>query len=524
MKTKFKKSVPSKNIIKSLVLTLFLSLSFFSYSQVTTTIKDFYSSGISGYILDCYSPIDITNSNSINLDFDVELIRSNQNANNSSGLLKIYYKTHYNNTTELFLTQQSILSGNWSNYSSAQEYRTTVKNISVTLHASDFNFTDGVFYAVYEPTGSSSKYSSCEYDVVKNPIFNINHASLSIPCASTSPVVFTVTNVHSHSGSISYQWQVGSSWFYNGGIAPTTITTTSNTITLTPRTYPPGNVTVTTTLNGTLLLPSISSVHLSSYNPIVSISGVSQVCSTAVLSVNSLPAGSTVTSWTSSNTSVATISSINGHQGLITSVNDGTVNISAIVENSCGQQKTIWKTITVGSPNTLDDVEGFFMIEGDDNITVETKDGIYDLEWKVNGVAVNDGGADWVRIYFSDYPCVGGVVVLSVRRDGVCGWSDWLDMTYTDCGEMYYRFNSNPIKEEIKEIKIKILENTSSSSTTIKNQHLFTINIFDINGKLVYKKSQKETEFNLKKLSKGLYIVKYKTLKGKIIAKKLLID
>jgi len=117
------------------------------------------------------------------------------------------------------------------------------------------------------------------------------------------------TNVYNTSGTKTYKWEVGSNWVYNGSTAPNEITTTSNSITLTPNTFPPGNIRVATILNGTQLPFSTSNVKLTSIQN-REIIGEITVCSSETLSISNLKANETVV-WGSSNTSIASISTSN---------------------------------------------------------------------------------------------------------------------------------------------------------------------------------------------------------------------
>jgi len=147
-----------------------------------------------------------------------------------------------------------------------------------------------------------------------------------------------------------------------------------------------------------------------------------------------------------------------------------------------------------------------------------------DFQWKVNGVLVNDYGNDWVRIYFSDYPCINNQITLSMRKQGTCGWSNWVSLNYGECeDEDYFMFSSNPMTEGSIENKIIIKERHKTTNNSIKRKN-YSINIFDDNGVKVFSKTHKKKEFILKNLTKGLYFVKFKTKKGNVLTKKLIIE
>ncbi|MBS1489394.1 MAG: M4 family metallopeptidase [Bacteroidetes bacterium] len=91
----------------------------------------------------------------------------------------------------------------------------------------------------------------------------------------------------------------------------------------------------------------VGAAYTGSASPIVSSSN--PICSTSNLSIPNLPAGATVTSWTSSNPSGL---SINSNTGVATVQNNfnGQVYISALVNGSCGTVNVQPATVWVGNP------------------------------------------------------------------------------------------------------------------------------------------------------------------------------
>ena len=53
---------------------------------------------------------------------------------------------------------------------------------------------------------------------------------------------------------------------------------------------------------------------------------------------------------------------------------------------------------------------------------------------------------------------------------------------------------------------------------------IYSFSIHNIYGEKLYSKTQKENEFMVKNLKKGLYIVRYKSSKGVMNFKKIVID
>lgn len=239
--------------------------------------------------------------------------------------------------------------------------------------------------------------------------------------------------------------------------------------------------------------------------------------STYSLSSNNTPIwnisnGSNIANMTLSGNSV-TLNRIGSNNGIIT--------LTATINSfDCGNI-TLSKQIAVGTQISVDDIDGALAIDGEQEILVETTDGLgNDFQWKVNGVTVNDNGNDWVRIYFSDYPCINNIIVLSMRKNGICGWSNWVSLDYSECEDDYFKFSSNPMKFGDASNKVLIVNNKNSNNVQVE---LFTISIFNKYGREIYSNKTRNLEFDISHLAKGFYIVKTQNSTGNILTKKLII-
>lgn len=200
------------------------------------------------------------------------------------------------------------------------------------------------------------KTTSCEYSLTKNqtPLFTLSPTSISIACGDTTARTFTVNNVNNSSGTKTYSWSAYG-WNLNGNPVGTDILVTStNSITLTPgsATSSLSEVKVTPNLNGVNQPYKQCTVTLAPLTDSMEIIGNNAVCpsSTNVYSIFNLSTGSTV-NWSSSDTSIATISSNSGNQITVNPVaSQGSFVLTAVVTNACGQQKTLAKTLGVGLP------------------------------------------------------------------------------------------------------------------------------------------------------------------------------
>lgn len=203
------------------------------------------------------------------------------------------------------------------------------------------------------------KYKSCDYSIGKpqQPVFTISPSTVSIPCGSATPITFTVKNVYNSPGTLSYNWFFGynGNWSYvTGSQVPSSITTTTNSINLVSRPNINNSigVVVTPILNG-VSLPQLSSIiTIAPYTSPMEITGNNAICpsTSAVYGISGLGSGSTI-SWGISNTSIATVSPTSGNQAVVNPVaSQGTFDLTAVITNACGQQKTLTKTLTIGSP------------------------------------------------------------------------------------------------------------------------------------------------------------------------------
>jgi hypothetical protein len=103
--------------------------------------------------------------------------------------------------------------------------------------------------------------------------------------------------VYNSPGTLSYNWQVGSGWNNSSGNPVSSFVTTTNSVTLTPFSYPPSNVIVTPILDGVNQPQSTSTVSLSGFNPtFYEVVGQSSLCSSAIYTVSNLSSDIIVTS------------------------------------------------------------------------------------------------------------------------------------------------------------------------------------------------------------------------------------
>jgi hypothetical protein len=331
---------------------ILISIAFFiliistSFSQVDVDIENM--TYLNGTPIDDCTVIDFEDNTSVTVQFGVQMTKPSTQVV-GTGNLRIFTKKSSSDFAVQRFTQivQEI---SWTND------ETFGASLSITLSASVFNVSGGLFYAEYESSGGV-KYFSCDYSIEKDqvPTFTISPSTTSISCGSTSPETFSVTNVYNSPGTLSYNWQVGRGWNNSSGNPVSSFVTTTNSVTLTPFSYPPSNVAVTPVLDGVNQPQLTSNVSLGGFNPtFYEVTGSNSLCSSAMYSVSNLPSDITVTSWDVSNTSVASIT-FSGNLATLTSIGgNGSVNVLATITNSCGQSKIISKTnVAVGAPTAV---------------------------------------------------------------------------------------------------------------------------------------------------------------------------
>lgn len=312
------------------------------------------------------------------------------------------------------------------------------QNFNIQLSKGDFETSGSTLYATFEIPNSVTYPSTCSYDIIKQitPTFNISPSSVTLACSDTSAKTFSVTNVYNTAGTKTYKWKVGSSWLYNGSPAPNLITSNSSSITLTPNTYPLSNVEVATILDNTQLPYSTSTINLIPLPGNRDIIGDFVVCSSEVLSINSLNSGENVT-WTSSNTSIASISTSN-NQGTVSAIGNGVITVTATISDNCGQQIVLTKSVTIGNPPSGLSIRsiGGFNISSQRWAQLDTYYpnvpnwgwNVYTFEWTIpnSQVRMSRGGS-----LVSIFPLSTGTMYIKSRAKNKCGYGPWKSQLFT---------------------------------------------------------------------------------------------
>lgn len=186
------------------------------------------------------------------------------------------------------------------------------------------------------------------------PTFTITPNTASIPCGSTTNKTFTVNNVYNSPGTLSYNWDLGSTnngWIYQGSPAPQSFTTSQNNISLTSSSAASSysNVAVTVVLNDSNYTTLTSNVTTTPLEHNMTITGANNICSSEIYTLNNIPSGGTIVSFTAFAPKFFISYTTSGNQITITrnGINSGVVDITAVVATNCGNI-TVSRTVYLG--------------------------------------------------------------------------------------------------------------------------------------------------------------------------------
>ncbi|MDN3678476.1 T9SS type A sorting domain-containing protein [Flavobacterium paronense] len=489
-----------KNIIKlTILLALFVSK---SYAQVTTTIDQVFVNNQTT-VTSC-NTINFGTTQNNSLIFYYTLTKSGAIGD---GTITIYLK-YSSSSNPTLKTQLNIPSSFWS----PTQYQST---IPCNIGENEVQVSGSSIYLEFSSGGSNYK-TICEYPIIKTPTptFTLSPTSINVGCGSTSPVTFSVTNVYSSPGTLTYNWSVGSGWSgsYNSSMSS---------ITLTPTSYPPGSISVTPVLNSISQPTKTCNVSLSLFTQTAAIiSGANSICTPATSGVYSISnQGTNTVTWSSSNTAIATVSATTGTSITVNKVTNGTFNLIARITNACNQYLDVIKSIRIGSGPSF-------------NVTKVANTGGYDLAI-VNVPSTENQGitsATWVKTSgngtITGYgltgeahgsPTSAWTVTANITATNDCG-STTISKTYSSAGDGTHKMSIVPTKYNIYILDDVTDSETKSSTNDIQ---IKTAALFDLNGLKI--QEFKSNYFDVSTIKKGVYILKVETndelITSKIVVK-----
>ncbi len=164
-------------------------------------------------------------------------------------------------------------------------------------------------------------------------------SGITAQCATLTGQSYSITSVPN---ATAYTWSVPTGWSITSGQGTTAITVTTGGI------GQDGNITVAAGNTCGTGSPSTLAVIVSPYATVTSVTGTSPMCisGTANYTANGVVSGGGIGSWSSSNTTVATVSAI----GVVTAVSAGTCNITYTITGGCGGTVSAQRALTV-NPN-----------------------------------------------------------------------------------------------------------------------------------------------------------------------------
>ncbi len=431
-----------KTLLKAITYFLIILSSNFISAQVTVETVHV---NVNGNLIPNCGTIDLETNTTTNVSLWIKLSKNTSHVV-GDGNLYIYRKNSVSSTIETEVLNKQIPSSAWL---LPTEYNTTE---NIVLNYDDFsNTSGGVIFIRYVSSGNS-EYDSCNMNVIKDekPTFTMP-SSTTVACNSTASKTFTVTNVYNSPGNLSFNWEIGNGWLFNGN-SVSNFTTTTNSISLVPTAFPPSNVSVTPVLDGVSYPKLTTSVSLSELT-VGEISGSTQSCvgSNNTFSISNVPSNANVT-WTLTPSNIANIVSTTSNSVTLNGTFNGVAILRAVVSNSCGQTKTRIKSIQVGGPvvsgvSEIDPSSILHLYSFKPDCLVGLKlnlfpssAGILNYEWqkisnnfqwsKDFAPNVND---DKIIINTNSNTTISFKVRV---QDNLCGWSNWKTINYniTSCG------------------------------------------------------------------------------------------
>ncbi|MEY8760366.1 T9SS type A sorting domain-containing protein [Chryseobacterium tongliaoense] len=475
-------------------------------SQVTVAFKDFKVNNNAHSIS---NPINLGTGGSVNVKFTVLLTKSSTYV---VGNCKLFIRTYnsYGQYTDLVDPLNIYLPDSGTSFATAID-----ANISSTY----ITYEPGNYLSVELVAQSSGAvWYSPRPVVVKTPSFTLSPTSITIPCGSTSPVTLTC-NSSTNVGTYVYKWNVGTGWNKDGSPVSGIITTSTNSITLSP-TDPnilPSNISLEIIWNTNYsfgmtclvkreIFDSSGSLQISGGSPTVCTFPATQS-----FSINS-GSGNTV-SWTSSDSSVGEVQTVNGTSTSVIVKRQGEFTLTATVSNSCNQTKIVTKKVWAGTPlvympnaycgNPYDSVcfnSNYNVPTGQySNVVVDALgfDGTpnldTDFEWeKIDGpfTFASYGNGYYSNVSNNGTKVTGRMAILYItsgynymqvraRAKNSCGWGPWKNILFQSGGSKMslsiknYKVSPNPATDYINIVPADENDTEINKSTAIVFAELF---------------------------------------------------
>lgn len=278
-----------------------------------------------------------------------------------------------------------------------------------------------------------------------------------------------------------------------------------------------------------------------------SITGSSSLCSGAkTYTISNLPAGHSVSSWSISNSSIASLSSTTGNSVTLTKVGNGQLTLTANISNNCSQIIPKTKTIYVGSPiiPSAATIIGPTSVGTNQtynySLSMPATNGATSYTWSIdapsddvpplcNWQVMSGQGTTAASIKTG---CEPGLAVVRIVATSSCGTSNmkYTYVTVDDPCPTMMSLSQNPVKGSSFTVSLTEPYPCDPTAGAQKSERRgvydCTIRIFDINGRQVYngQKSSNELTFDGLILEKGMYILQLITDGGAVMTEKLIFE
>ena len=351
--------------------------------------------------------------------------------------------------------------------------------------------------------------------------FTLSPTTLALNCGDVTARTFSVTNPQNIAGTVTYSWNVGAGWLYNGQVPTNPVTTAGSSIILTPvntQQSVPQNISVGVYVNGSLYNTYACSLTQSNPVPALSISEVNAgapVCSSTpqTFALTAPPSGSSV-AWNLTPASGIGVLSPNGNQATVSYAGTGTASLTAAVTNTCGTWSYSYPSIIIGAPPTPTYISGIY------NGKQFAPNSVYDFTsvgnvWLVGGGTILSGqGTTSIEVRTANPAAPTFAFDVSVANRNACGTSAylWIDGTIvhgTGGGQVI--ISPNPAATTITISQATVSSPFKKSAETAAATPIQLVKIYDAAGRLrkTFDKGSAAgpKQLDISDLSNGIYFV-----------------
>jgi len=398
------------------------------------------------------------------------------------------------------------------------------------MSQTDFNNSGGTLFAVFKSSGNIEYQTACSYPITKTipPSFTLSPTTLPLLCSDTSSRTFTVTPANIPSGAVvTYQWS-------HNGWSEISTTATSKTLQPNSGTTLPSSVTVTPFINGVSQGTRTCTVTRSDFTSSATISGSATICSSVTYTMSGLLTGQTVSSWTLSDPSKATLSATSGTTTTVTKIGIGQVTLTATISNACNQTvtKTLNLFIGASSPNAPAVPTVCVNLRDGNNYLLPASQGAASYQLISSSPNLRMNGTTNLTFTTAPYminfrALVAGNYTVTIKTTNICGTTTaTFPVNAQNCStggrnSASYAVYPNPASSVIYityEQATGSEEGFMKASNSVTETETLTTQLYDFGGNLVrtvnFAKSGTIPSIDISDLKKGIYVLK-------IIAKEL---